>query len=676
MRRLLPLLSLSVGLTACDPTDPNADPPVAIDDASLLRFDNCGELQGYVADAWLEQVVQSRYGGGYFNALAEDASAPAADRGAEDGPSDFSETNTQEAGVDEPDIVKTDGTHVYVVQSGRHPQLTIVKSWPVADSAVVGQVAIEGYPTSMFLHGGRAVVFSQIYSSYDERGQRASPYRDGYATRITLVDVTDRGAPEIERTIDLDGWMTTARMIEDDLYLVSQAYAYVPQEIWELGWSDDIELPEFDWEATEEEQEAVRHEARRILRPHVDRIVRETSVETLLPQQYAPAAGGDLVASPLLGCSDVYRPEGLSQPSVMAMSHLDLSSDEGELSATGLMANGWTVYASKDNLYVAQTSNWWWWGWGNVDMSTHIHKFSLEGDDSRYQGSGEVQGWLWQQFAMSEHDGHLRVATTDIDWWWGMNDDRESGNNVFVLDENLKQVGAVTGFAPGEQIYSARFIGDEGYVVTFRQIDPLFTFDLSDPTAPTIMGELKIPGFSSYLHPYGDGRLIGVGMDGDDDGNVRGLAINLFDVSDLTDPTRIDQIVVESDDWSWSEALWNHHAFTLHRDVLSLPIYTWDWDADEGTGEGFSGMMSVAVSNESLETVGRVGHADLVEDSECLYYWYDEREQTCPSDFWYAGMRRSVVIEDNLFSISDYGIKVTDLEDPSTVHARVLFFPR
>ena len=627
-----------------------------------------------MADAWLETVVRQRYGGGWYfdRAMSGDAEAsPSA--GAADGPTDYSETNTQEAGVDEPDIVKTDGNFVYVLQQHRS-ELTIVQSWPVDTSEVVGRLEIEGHPMSMFLAGDRIAVFSHVWGNYDpEIGGVDTPYRDGYATRVTLIDVSDRSAPRVERTLDVDGWMTNARLLEDDLYLVFQAPSWVPSEIWELVWSKDLGLPEYDWEASEEEQEAIRAQAREILRPIVNEHVEDTDIDQLLPRQYEQPAGDPMVSKPLLACDDVYHPEGMSDPSVLGMAHVDLGSADSEMTATGVMASGWTVYASQENLYVAQSSWWWWWGWGDLDMETHIHKFSLEGAESAYQGSGSVQGWLWQQFAMSEHEDHLRVATTDIDWWWGVAEGEEQGgNNVYVLDKEMAQVGAVEGFAPGEQVFAARFLGDEGYVVTFRQVDPLFTFDLSDPVNPKLMGELHMPGFSSYLHPYGDGRLIGVGMDGDDDGNIRGLAINLFDVSDLTEPTRIDQIVVNSDDWSWSEALWNHHAFTLHRDVLSLPIYTWDrqWS------EGFSGMLSVAVSNDDLETVGRVSHADLVEDSECLWAWYDEWEdRSCPDDYWYAQMRRSVAIEDNLFSISDYGIKVTDLNDPSTVHARVLFFP-
>lgn len=666
MRNLLLSMSLAA-LIACDRADPNGDPPIGFDAASLARFEDCSDLRSYVADAWLETLIQSRYGGWRY--WAEDGASTTATSG----PSDFSTTNVQEAGVDEPDIVKTDGNFVYVVQQS-NPELTIVQSWPIEETSVAGRVALDGWPYNMFLAGDRVAVFSWVYDGYE--GVSDSLLRDGYGTRITLVDVSDRAHPQIERTIDVDGYMSDARMIDTDMYLVTNAVAYVPNELWEVTNEASLDLPEYDWEATEAEQEAMRAAARQILRPLVEDVVGGTPIASLIPRQYETLPGEAPVAADLLACADIYHPEGVSAPAVLSVAHLDLAEESGLLTATGLMASGWTVYASQDNLYVAQSSWWWWWGWGDLDLSTHVHRFALDGAETRYEASGVVQGWLWDQFAMSEYEGYLRVATTDFDWWWGVgNDEGDNGNNVLVLDQDLHQVGAVTGFAPGEQIYASRFLGDEGYVVTYRQVDPLFTFDLSDPTNPQLKGELTMPGFSSYLHPYGDGRLIGVGMDGDENGNVFGLAINLFDVSDLAAPARIDQVLVESDDWSWSEALWDHHAFTLHRDVLSLPLYTWNWEESTGDWNGFSGILSVAVSDDALAEVGRVSHSDLVDASECLYAWWDEYG-TCYDDYWYAYLRRSVVIEDNLFSISDYGLKVTDLNDPTIEHARVLFWPK
>ena len=161
---------------------------------------------------------------------------------------------------------------------------------------------------------------------------------------------------------------------------------------------------------------------------------------------------------------------------------------------------------------------------------------------------------------MSEWDGHLRVASTNINWWWGWNENtQEEGNNLTVLQDNnegeLVVTGSITGIAPGERIFASHMFGAKGYMVTFEQIDPLFTIDLSDHSNPTLVGELKIPGYSSYLHALGEDHLLAVGMDGDMDGNLTGLAVNVFDVSDFANPTLAHQYTLdEGDGWAWSEA--------------------------------------------------------------------------------------------------------------------------
>jgi hypothetical protein len=321
---------------------------------------------------------------------------------------------------------------------------------------------------------------------------------------------------------------------------------------------------------------------------------------------------------------------------------------------------------------------------------------------------------------MDEHEGYLRVATTDMNSWGGgmgegdvatsdggstgsgsssgssagssggeepappptttEEEPAEPGNNVFVMElqgDTLATVGEVRGIGPNEQIYAVRFLGDEGYVVTFRQTDPLFVLDLSSPTNPQVVGELHVNGYSSYLHPLDGGYLLAVGMDGTADGTITGFAVSLFDVRDPTNPTRVNQLTIASDNWSWSESLWDHHAFTFHDGVLSVPIYTYDYDDSSGAWSGFSGMLVAGVDTSSgVSELGRVDHADLVRDSLCLW---DEAEwgyDPCASDYWWSAMRRSVVIDGNLYSISDYGLKVTDQDAPDTELARVLFRPR
>lgn len=650
--RLTALLALALLLLGCPPDPPEGEPPPVTSDAWLLRIASCDELRGDVTDAWLEALVQSRYG--YWLDFAEgDDDAPTADG---DGPSDWSETNVQEEGVDEPDLVETDGEFIYIAQRG---ELRIVDSWPPADTASVASLPLDSNPWSMFLDGDRVVTFGWIGDVFPGDDD----WRSSGATRVTFIDVTDRSAPTVVRTLDLDGWMADARRIGDDVYLVLDTWMGMPWELWDIIWSEELELPEVEWDAPEEEQEAARQEARDLLRPYVEAFAANVDVDDLLPRQLDSVDGA---IAPLLDCTDIYKPLDTGDVSLLSVVHFDMHADE-PASATGLLSDGWTVYASQDNLYVARSSWWWWWGWGDLDLTTHIHKFHLDGGDTDYEASGEVPGWMLNQFSMSEHNGFLRVATTDRDWWWGTPTDEEAANNVFVLEQrgsSLELAGEVRGIAPGEQIQAARFLGDRGFLVTFLQIDPLFTLDLSDPYNPAIVGELEVPGFSSYLHPFEDVHLLATGMDGTEDGTITGFSVSLYDVSDMAAPSLTDRITLGSD-WGWSESLWDHHAFTLHRGVLSVPFYSWDDDVS------FSGLLVIDAETTGLTELGRIDHADLVGDSVCIYEW----EDACETDWWYAQVRRSVVIEDNLYSISDYGMKVNELENPDAEIARVLFWP-
>lgn len=708
------VLALALGAGCATPQDP----PTLQARAMLERFSDCDDLRSYVAASWVEMLVQSMYGG-YWGPVEDDAEGdPADDGGGGDGPTSWSETNVQEAGVDEPDVVKTDGEFIYVAQRG---ELTIVRSWPAEDTAKVASLELEGNPYALFLRGDRALVYSYVYDLAEEGVGEDWAY--GYGTRLTVVDVSDRTAPVALRTVDLEGWYASARSIGGDVYTVVTTYGELPYALWDVLWNGDLAWPEYDWEATEEEQEAVREEARALVRPLVQEAVDALSEEQLVPQVVDRAPGEPAEPAALLSCADLYHPEEQAVPSVLAVVHLDLDAgDAGSaVTATGVMADGWTMYASQESLYVAQSSWSWWWGWGDAELESRVHKFDLDGDATVYAASGAVPGWLLNQFSMGEHAGDLRVATTDWSWWEDDGDDAEPGSNVFVLRESageLATIGEVRGIAPGEQIYSARFMGERGYLVTFEQIDPLFTLDLSNPSSPRVVGELEVPGYSSYLHPVGESHVLAVGMDGTEDGQITGFAVSLFDVSDFANPTLAARYAIESDDWSYSEALWDHHAFTFHDGVLTVPVYTWTYD-DMGYGTGFSGLLVLDVDLEAgLTELGRIDHTDIVAESECLYGGYygddgvvvegeegevgedegggegggdegepddeadpppddggDEPAEDGCAESWYAWMRRGIVVDDALYSLSDYGLKVNELRAPEVELARVVFWP-
>jgi hypothetical protein len=637
----------------------------------LQQFESCDALRTYITDVATEDLIFNRFGVYYMDDGALDAGAEGDSDGASSGPTDYTTTNVQEEGVDEADFVKTDGEFIYVAQGS---ELTIVKSWPAVDTEIVSRFQVEGNPSSMFLRGDRVILFSWIYG-----GQDGEEFIENYGTRMQVIDVSDRTAPRLIRTVDMEGYFNQARMVNGEVYAVMNNWSYLPSELWEIAWGDDLDFLDDQWDADEATRAKYVEHARDIVRPEVERIVEDMALSDFLPSYRDQIEGAPTASVELLhDCTDLYRPGDMSRLSVLSLVHIDLDDDTQALDSVGLLSNGWTVYASQDNLYIAQTNWWsWWWDWDQRDAGSYIHKFKL-GDGVRskigYEASGAVDGWILDQWSMSEHDGSIRVATTDFTWW-GWNADEEGGNNIFVMDQNggaLETVGDLTGIAPGERIFASRMMGDRGYIVTFRQTDPLFTLDLSDKTAPKIVGVLEMPGFSSYLHPVDEDTLLGVGMAGEEDGTITGLSVKLFDVSDFANPTIADSWELETgpDSWSSSQALSDHHAFTFHRGVLSIPAYLYDWSGYET--DRFSGLVMLGVDESGLHEVGRVDHEDLVRESECLwgpgYCDYDNY-------YWYAWMRRSVYVEDNVFSISNYGIKVNDLNNPEIEHARVLFYP-
>jgi len=621
--------------------------------ARLELLSDCGDVMDYAVAAITETLVGQRYGRGWW-------ALPWLDGGGErDEPAEYTTTNVQESGVDEMDIVKTNGRNIFFLNN---EELVILKSWPAESSEILSRVSLEGYPQGLLLYEDILVVISSVWT-YDPDQPEFSAY-----SRINFFDIGDPSAPVFLRKVDIASWVVGARLIDSDLYVILSAYRSLPANTWELVWRDDIGLPEIDVDASDEEREAAAEQARIILTPLVREIVDQLRPEDILPLMRDSAAEVP-TSRLLLECNEIYRTAETSTLDILSVMHLDLNDPESDLDGAGILANGFSLYASARNIYVGQSSWWWFSGWGAIDVNSDIHVFDISGTSGeavRYSASGEVPGWIQNQFSFSEYNGYLRVATTMQDWLWGLldedGDSREQGSVISVLKDNgegdLVLHGQLRGIAPGEQIYASRMMGDRGYLVTFERVDPLFTIDLSDPENPEIAGMLKIPGFSSYLHPIDETHLLSVGMAGDDDGTIRGLAVNLFDVGDFSQPVLLHSFELENSDqtWSWSETFADHHAFTLSRNTLSIPAYLY------GTSGFFSGLLVLDVDIENgFEQLGWIDHGDFSPGSEA---WYPD----------FARMRRSIYIEDFLFSLSDRGLKVNDLEDPDILRASIPFF--
>lgn len=492
------------------PSDsPTGGPGLALVNADLTRASSCEALLDSYVDRALELVGPYGWGGGpviVFDALgAAEAAAPvpgtsrAATSRATAGETG---TNVQEAGVDEPDVVKVVGHLLLRVRDDRLTTYDVSGDAPRELSVL----ALEGISDAEILVSGSRVV---------ALGSGEGEVR----TRVVTVDLADPSAPIVVGTQDFDSELTAARL-----------HGEVARLVLRTG------LPELDFThpgPREGEQRAL--EANR-------RLVRETTLADWLPDTLV-----DGRREPALDCPDVAIPAETESP-LGTTTVLALDAGATTLAgATAVATDATTSYFSTDRFYLAA-------GtpplgpWGCLDRclvpdvigggATHLYAFALAGSTTTYVASGEVEGTVRDRWSMDVVDGTLRVAV-------GQSNLTGNFNSVLVLGEEgstLTEIGRVDKLGVDEEIKAVRWFDDLALVVTFRQVDPLYAIDLTDPRAPRLVGELKIPGFSEYLHPLGGMRMLGVGQDAGPDGGVRGAQAALFDVSDLAAPRRLDTV--------------------------------------------------------------------------------------------------------------------------------------
>lgn len=700
-------IAASVSLGACADQKENWPTDYTANISSALRvIPTCDALENARVEVVVNQLIANHQYNYYWDVDGPElgGEAPPTDDGQADGPGDFTGTNLQEQGVDEADIVKTDGDWMYVVDGSK---LHVFDSWPPEDTSLAKTLRIRGANAELFLVDERLVVMSHLYSSgrYDgcyewgcdaipepaepgeEPGSEALPHMsDMRSTLLEIYDIADPSDPQPVRSLELEGDRLTARVVDGQIYLVHSMYTYDHGiNVWQLG--QDLKL-----EARLPKDQKVRAAALNALRPELRREVHariQGQPQTVLPRYRANA---DEDPMPIFGCNHFYVPESSpDQWTSLSILSLDILNDESTPNGVGVLANGGHVYASSETIYIARDSRFWLWIDNQMEViHTDIHAFALQDGSPDYIASGRVEGYTRDRFTMSERDGVFRIATTDQqNWFWGgdvaigapvMPDTVEpeptepssttanfpaeappvQANNLFTLKRQgteLVKLGEVRGFGETEQIYGTRYVGDMAYVVTFRRTDPLYSIDLSDPANPTIRGELKIPGFSNFLQSIGDGWLVGIGQDADENGFVTGFQVQLFDVRDHDQPLRTSQLLIDTSGFnsSHSEAEHESRAFTWYpsRNLLSIPISTYD-----ETGY-FSGLLVMRITpEEGIVEVGRVDHSAIA-NPHCGENCIDTDEYY----YWVPQMRRSAFIDDYLFAISQQGFSVSAIDE-------------
>jgi len=528
---------------------------------------------------------------------------------------DYSTTNIQVEGVDEADIIKTDGEYLYLVSENR---VIIVKAYPPEEAEVLSEIELDERPQGIFINGDKLVVLHQNWGEmlvrYEDEDKTLMPEQWPVPqTFIKVYDVSDRENPVLKREVSVDGQYFGSRMIGDYIYAVINESVY--------GRDDEVRLPE---------------------------ICLDDGVK-------------------VISATDIYYSD-ISDYSYAFTTIVAINTqrdDQEPAYETILLGATSNMYVSLNNIYITFSE----WGTAtNPSEKTAIHRIHIEGGEIEYDGSGEVPGRVLDQFSMDEYQGYFRIATTtnNIVRSW---EEASSQNNLYILNNNLEMVASLEGLAPGEQIYSARFMGERCYLVTFKKVDPLFVIDLQDPYNPEVLGQLKITGYSDYLHPYGENHVLGIGKEAvaAEEGDFawyQGVKISLFDVSDVAKPKEIAKYEI-GDRGTDSPVLSDHKAllFDESKNLLVIPVLVAEIDEEkypygvppyEYGDYVWQGAYVFDISlDEGLELRGRITHQeDDTELRKSGYYFFSDHS-----------VKRSLYIGDVLYTISDAKIKMNSLED-------------
>lgn len=651
--------------------------------AALSAISSCDTYKDYVLDVAARQIAEQRFGYGYRYWLEDAVAEPEAPSADNDGKSagEFTSTNIQEAGVDEMDMIKNDGTYFYLLNN---TDFHVVQVWPPTEMKSKSKISFKHessgpdntqtyeYPQGLFLVGKTAVILTSYwsYTPVQEDGSVKGWYYYSYYrqfTRAIFVDVSNSAAPKITKTLEFPSDLFSARLIGSQLYL---ALKYSRQAINTYEYRD-VEMPGVpkafeNYDSWEKSREYVAKYTPAI-RAYLEKVAKDWDIFALFPKIKIINSDNSKSEQSYISCNDFYIPATASKQSgILSIVTINVS-NPSQVHSTSIADSSWLLYASQKNIYLVSSSNNWFTFWDSADAQarenySQIHQFSLLPELSRtqYMASGEVRGIVNNPFWLSEYKDHLRV-TSQAGWW----SDAENGNSLTILKREgteLKETGKITDIAKGESIYAARMFGDKGYLVTFKRIDPLFTLDLSNPAAPKIMGELKINGYSSYIHPLEDGYLLTIGEDSDDEGRVIGLHLQVFDVRDMKNPVRVQHELLErsQDSYSYSAALYDHHAFTYHAgsQTLVIPFNEYNWSY--WGGKSFSGMLVYKVSPQTgFKRLGLIDHSEFIKSlSDYKYWWVNLTRSRI-----YFGTAGVYDKDAYVYTLSNLGLKVNDLID-------------
>jgi len=739
--------------------------PQTVSDNSAKKFVSQEELNAFV-----KENSQAGYGGAVsgevMRASTQESAAKSADVTAQTTSPDYSQTNIQVAGVDEADIVKTDGKYIYSVSGSK---VIILDAYPAENATIVSQIGTNGTVNEIFVNKDRLVVFGQesyqypILATKSATGAPAAsgaisekmiasesimrPYYYSPRTFINVYDVSDKANPKLARNISIDGNYYDSRMIGDYVYAIANQPVYnygggpVPLPvIYSGGVAKEIlatdiyyfGMPDSSFIFTNivslNTQTGAEPSSKTFLMGYSQSIyVSQDNIYIVYQKRVSESKYYDRIIDEVilpLVPADV-------QGRITEIRNYNIS-ESNKMEEIGKIFDNYISSLNPEQAAIVMKSAEEKAAILQKDIAkemdkTVIHKISIDNGNIEYKTNGEVPGQPLNQFSMDESNGYFRIATTtsgNRGFFGGgfgavttgtavrsiseqtaagsaetasqvsgkMAQAPSSGiieaeqkkmqtetvtvpvkqaapqvseplNHLYVLDGDLKIVGKLEDLASGERIYSVRFLGDKAYMVTFRQTDPLFVIDLSSPQSPKVLGYLKVPGVSDYLHPYDETHIIGVGRDASEQGRITGMKLSLFDVSNVSSPTEVSKYII-GDRGASSEALNDHKAFLFSKEknLLVIPVSEydrmpatgvpeWQWESKYWQG--------AYVFNLDLENgfslKGKITHQNNTDNNT---YSYD----------WNSQIRRSLFIDNTLYTVSNSMVKMNSLADLAEIN--------
>ncbi|HIH24895.1 TPA: hypothetical protein HA251_07720 [Candidatus Woesearchaeota archaeon] len=673
-----------------------ADPSVKLE---AMSFKSEEELLAFIRANGGSSSYGGYYRGDDMLAIAESVAAPQAMKASMDGAAgftggsgsnSFSATNNQVAAVDEADIIKTDGEYIYTVTGNT---VFIIKAYPGNDAEIVSTIELKSQPQGLFIDGDRLAVLGNFYDSAYFKDLDFIP-RQGMSF-LTIYDVSNKENPDVVKEYKFEGSYLQARLYDDRVYMIVQS-----QPMYRIDYPTPIILegttvravPVSDVKYFPGSYDSTQFTTVHSLDIATGRDLESETVTTEWTNTIYMSEKNIYIASTesinewdirqdilMEQVEDSLTATERSRIEKIKETDDDVLSQSEKRQKIMQVYNDYTQYRLDDD--ERQELN------DDIESLTKkemerydaltytvFNRISVADGELRLQANGRVPGTLSNQFAMDEYKGTFRVATTlNENRWWRepmmaevdtaddsiasekiaiMPRPRPSGstNNVYTLDMDLDVLDKLEGIAEGEQIYSTRFMGDRLYMVTFRQVDPFFVIDLSDAKDIEMLGQLKIPGFSRYLHPYDADTIIGIGQDATDAGRTKGLKISLFDVSDVENPVEAAKFVAEGD-YSQSSAEYEHKAFLFDREkeLLVIPAYSYDYNSlSYQNRQNYNGAMVFRITDSSIKMRGIIDHSD-------------------GNNNWGPMVERSLWIEDLLYTKSPNLLRINSLEDLESV---------